>query len=111
MIGGTNLASRMNKQITLQSFTATSNSAGGYNTTWNIAATVWAEVKPISGREIFDADQIEDTESVIFTIRYIDNASTNMRIQFLSDYYNIRSIINVGLKNETLEIYGERMDV
>lgn len=105
-----NLASRLNKRIDLQAFTATANGAGGFTTVWNTAATVWAEVKPAGGREIFAGDMVEDVESVIFTIRYMDGISPNMRISFNGNYYNIRSVINTGLKNIMLEIMGERMD-
>jgi len=106
-----NLASRMNKQITIQSPTMTANGAGGFATSWNTFATVWAEITQATGKEIFDADHVEEVQNVIFTIRYLDGITPAMRIQFCSDYYNIRSIINAGLKNEMLEIVGERMDI
>src|SRR5271168_1339245 len=99
MSGILNLASRMNQQIIIQSPTMTANGAGGFSTSWNTFATVWAEVIPVTGREIFDSDHVEEVQSVTFTIRYLDGVTPEMRIELCSDYYNIRSIINSGLKN------------
>ncbi len=110
MSGILNLASRMNRQITIESPTMTANGAGGFTTSWNTFATVWAEVVPATGREIFDSDHMEEVQYATFTIRYLDGVTPTMRISFSGDYYNIRSIINSGLKNEMLEILGEKMD-
>jgi SPP1 family predicted phage head-tail adaptor len=106
-----NLASRMTKQINLQSVATTANTAGGFTSAWTTFATVWAEVAPVRGSEIFDSDQVEDVEYITFTIRYMDGVTPAMRIEFCGNYYNIRSIINPSLKNEMLEILGERTNI
>ena len=43
----------LRKQVTVQAEGQTPDGAGGYTLAWTNVATVWAEIKPVTGREIF----------------------------------------------------------
>lgn len=50
---------KLRHRITLQRQINAQNDYGAVVTTWQGIATVWAEIKPISGREYFEASQVQ----------------------------------------------------
>ena len=64
---------RFDKRITLQSRSATLDAYGQQIDSWSDIATVWANVKPIGGREKLKAIQVDSILSHTVAIRY--NAS------------------------------------
>lgn len=61
---------RLNQRITVQQRTATLDSYGQELNTWNDVATVWANVKPISGREKMRGMAIESQLTHTVAVRY-----------------------------------------
>ncbi len=102
-----NLASRLNKRIEIQALTETPDGGGGYTSTWNTTTTVWAEIKPLRGREIFESLQVQKEASFTFTIRYKLGVTTKMRIKYGSRVFNIRAVINPDEHGELLELLAE----
>ena len=102
-----NLSSRLNKIVVIEETTETPDTAGGFTESWSTKTAIWAEIRPISGREIMKAEQITDTVTHIITTRYIDGITPKMRIKYNSRYFNIRYVINVLEKSEMLEMLVE----
>lgn len=69
-------AGRMRHQVVLQSPTGSRDSVGERTTTWTDVATVWANIRPLTGREQFLASQREASTSHIVEIRYSTDVST-----------------------------------
>lgn len=61
---------KFDKRITLQSRSATLDDYGQQINSWSDIATVWANVKPISGREKLRSMAIESTLTHTVAIRY-----------------------------------------
>ena len=66
--------------------------------------TVWAAVSNLNGREFFAAAQVNQENTVKFTIRYMLGLEESMRIIFQSKTYNITAIDNIKYKNRYIEI-------
>ncbi len=101
------LASRLKHRIDIEQPVEVADGGGGFTTSWQNFTTIWAEVKPLRGREVFDDDQIQDIKNFRITIRYMDNITTRMRIMFDERYFNIRAVINPDEGAESLELLCE----
>lgn len=61
---------RLNKRITVQRRSATKDDYGQEQNSWSAVATVWANIKPIGGREKLRAMAIESELSHTIAVRY-----------------------------------------
>lgn len=96
-------AGRMDRRITIQHVTETQNDYGEAEENWKNFVTCWAEVKPVRGKEFFEADQINARIDTIFRIRWADGISPKMRIIYNEQIYNIYSLVELG-RRDGLEI-------
>jgi len=76
----------------------------GFVVTWQTVCEVWASVDPLSGREYFYAQQIQNTISHRIRIRYRADITEAMRIKHAGRYFSIESIIDMGERREFLEL-------
>lgn len=90
--------------ITLQRQINAQNDYGAVVTTWQDIATVWAEIKPISGREYFEASQVQSEVTTQIWIRYRDGIEPTMRVAHNGKQYEIVSILNYQGLNKTLQL-------
>ena len=94
----------MRHRITFQKLLDKQDEYGESNE-WEDVKIVWADVRPLSGKQFFQAKQINAEISHSIFIRYQDGIKTNMRIKFKDRYFEILYIINVEEKNKYLKIY------
>jgi SPP1 family predicted phage head-tail adaptor len=98
---------KLNKRITIQEQNRTPDGGGGFSVVWqSIAAnpSVYASVVPLSGGEVLSMRQLENTVTHRVMIRYRSDITTAMRILNGTEVYDIKSIINIGGRNEYIEI-------
>lgn len=94
----------LDKRITLQSVTQTSDGMGGYVDVWADVATVWAALWPVSAAEAVKAQANTMTATHRIVIRYRSGVSAAWRVKYGTRYFTIYSIINPSERNETLEL-------
>lgn len=94
----------MSHRITLQKLSSTTNDNGFEVEDWIDVRTVWASVSNLYGKEYFEAAATQEQKTVKFTIRYIQNLDTSMRIMFKGKTYNITFIDNIKYQNKFIEI-------
>lgn len=75
--------------------------------TWVAAATVWASVEPIAGREYFQAAAVQAQHQVRFTMRYRNDITPDMRLQYDGQDYEIKAILDLGGRRTWLQVMGE----
>ena len=75
-------SNRMDRRITIESFTTTTNSFNEQVKSWSAFATVWAEFKPRRMSEAFEAARTVATRQAMFTIRWLSGLNETMRIVF-----------------------------
>src|SRR5690554_3647268 len=91
-------------RITLQKPVTVVNLNGFEETAWEDFKTVWVAVSNLHGREYFAAVAVQAENTVKFTIRYLPNLDTTMRISFRDKTYNITAIDNIKYQNRFIEI-------
>lgn len=75
--------------------------------TWVDIRTVWASVSNLSGREFYAAAAVQAENTVKFTVRYVPDVDTSVKILFRGNQYNITAIDNIKYKNEYMEIKAQ----
>lgn len=90
-----NSIGQMRYQVKLQSPTNTTDTGGGIAQTWALVANLWANIKPISGRETFRQGQIQDSTTHEVYIRYRTDIYTKYRILYGTRSFNIKHIKNM----------------
>jgi len=76
---------------------------------WDVVATLWASVDPVSGRELMTAQQTQSEITHRIRCRYRAGIETAQRILFDGRAFDIQSAINpreVGASLEILAIEG-----
>ena len=85
---------RFTKRISVHSYTAVSDGAGGNTTSESLTATVWAELKTMSTKQLIDIGYTDATLAVKVTVRKpntFDYKTPNMAIKYNSVAYTIVS--------------------
>ena len=100
-------AGALGQRITLQQRTVAQDPTGGQLAIWTDVATVWAEVVPLSGRELIAAQAVASETSHQITLRWQPafadaKAVTAMRVVMNGRYFNISAAINEDERNRTL---------
>lgn len=91
-------------RITIQKPTTGINENGFEVETWDDYRTVWAAVSNLHGREYFAAAAVQAENTVKFTVRYLPDIDTTMRICFRDKTYDIAAIDNIKYQNRFMEI-------
>lgn len=98
----------LNRRISIERKTLTADALGGFTEIWQPLAQPWANIKPMSGREIIHADKIDAVAVSRFIIRHNPNLREDDRVLYRGNYYNIRSLVNIDEQYEYTEITAER---
>jgi len=92
-------AGELNRQVKIQSRTVAADATGDAVQTWADVATVWAKLSPLSGRELFQAQQVQTdvTHRVLLRHRPDVALSTAHRLVTVegSRVLEIASVVNV----------------
>lgn len=64
-----------------------------------------ASIKPSHGREYYEAKQVSNAENVVITIRYRNNIYQSDIVEYKNHSYEIQSVVNPEMMNESLELY------
>lgn len=95
---------KLRHRVTLQQQINDQNDYGASVTQWQDVATVWAEIKPISGREYFSAQQVQSEVSTLIWIRYRTGIEPTMRVIHKGKHYEIVSALNYQGVNKSLQL-------
>ena len=81
--------SDLRHRITFQEPVETPDGYKGHTVAWQNVITVWAQVKPLSGREYFYAHQIKNVVSHRIRVRYRSDVNEKMRVRFGSRFFSV----------------------
>ena len=71
---------------------------------WNDICTTWANIRPIAGKEYFQAETINSELTHKIISRYKKEITPDMRVVYQNRIFYIQSIINDYEKNITLQL-------
>lgn len=95
---------KLRHRITIQKQVNETNDYGAVVTKWRTLATVWADVRPISGREYFSAQQVQSEITTQIWLRHLDGVLPTMRVKFGSRTLEIVSVLNTQERNISLQL-------
>lgn len=95
---------KLRHRVTLQKQINAPNDYGATVTKWRDIATVWAEIKPLSGREYFSAQQVQSEVTTQIWLRYRDDVKPTMRVNHNGKHYEILSVLNTNGWNTSLQL-------
>lgn len=105
-------AGRYDQRVTIQNLTETQDVSGEPIQSWSDQIETWAMVMPQKGIETFQRSQTLSKAMYIFRIRFNTGITITEkhRLVYLSDNYDIESIVRAGRRaNEYWEILGKRV--
>ena len=106
---------RLRHRITVERQTGAAQDAyGGAVEDWTTLAARWAEIRPVNGREGFDADQPRGEVSHEIWLRYgadIADLSSADRITKGSRIFDIEAVRNIGERNRDLVVLAKERHV
>ena len=107
---GADFASSANTRISIQSAATTEDAYGGRSETWTELFSVWAEVEPTTGREIYVSARLQSRVDAKITIRYqaaLSDTATTAKYRAVngSRIYNIKAVKNLDddMKREGMD--------
>jgi len=86
-------AGELNRHITIQEKTSTSD---GYNEeieTWSDLCTIWAGVAEIGSKEAYQMQKLFTETSAVFKIRYTERVNNLHRIKYRNRTFDILGIL------------------
>jgi len=99
---------KLRNKIELQSYTSAADTIGQPIKTYSTYSTVWAYIRPMSGRELMNAQQPIGEVTHQVTIRYDSSVSVDDRIRYYDNvkkayrYFDINYVGNRDEKDVTL---------
>lgn len=95
---------KLRHRITIQEYTVSQDSYGAGIESWADRATAYASVSPISGKELYTAQQLHAEVTTKITMRYMDGITPKMRVFFNSRSFEILSVLNFEERNVELNL-------
>lgn len=97
-------AGQLDRRITIQTFSESTDSFGQEVKSYSTLASVWANVTEKVGSEGEDGDMIAATKRVEFIIRYRTDVNEQMRISYNSNIYKIQAIQSADARKAFLKL-------
>jgi len=94
---------KLRNRITIQKPDDAASGWGGA-TTYSTYATVWASIKPITGKETLALRQDVGEVTHLVTCRYLANVTPSMRISFQGKYYDILFVKDIDTRHHELQM-------
>lgn len=97
-------AGKLRHKVCLQSCSTSKDSYGEDIKTWTSFATAWAAIEPLTGRELFMAQQVSAETTIRITIRHNSTVAEAHRVVFGTRTFEIDAVLNPAEKNKYLEL-------
>jgi len=97
----------LDQRVTLESATLAGDGAGGATQSWAAYATVWAKVRPMTGRERMHAERQEASADYLVVIRRRSDVLEKHRVGWRGRYLNVRFVREAGPRKAYLVLEAE----
>ena len=96
----TQAAGRLRHRIAIQSESNVRDAMGGVTKGHSTVTTVWGSIRPISGRELVAAQQVDSRVTHEITIRYYSALDPLHRLLYDSRVFRIESVRNIDERDK-----------
>lgn len=103
-----NTASRLKHRITIQEISNKKNTFGEVVGQVTDIQTVWAEIRPVTGKSFFSSKQINSEITHQITIRYTYVKPSHI-IKFNDRKFEVLYVMNLNESNELLQIMAKEL--
>jgi len=97
-------AGDLRHRITIQENQPVKDAEGIVQDNWVDIATVWAAIKPLSGRELLAAQAVQSETTGTIEIRYRAGITPSQRAVFGSRIFEILAVLNIEERNRELRL-------
>lgn len=96
----------MRDRITIQSPSTTRDATGGVTDAWTDVVTIWANVDPLTGRELEEAQKQWGEVTYQIDIRYYAGLDSTMRVLDIRSgaYYDIRAVLDLNHRRRKIQL-------
>ncbi len=98
-------AGQLRHRVTIQAKAIGTDAYGGPTETWtDVPPDIWADVEPLHGRELTNAQAVFAETTTKITMRYRAGVIPANRIVFEGRHYNIQAIVDTDMRHRELVI-------
>lgn len=97
-------AGELDRRIKLQARSTTKTDSGTELLTWTDVATVWANIQPLSGRELVGADAVNAELTHLILIRYRQGVTARMRAIYGTRIFDINAVVEPQMAHVSLQL-------
>jgi len=97
-------AGKLRHRVTFQQLTEQKDTHGAGKNTWVDVCTVYARIRPLTGRSLFAAQQNHSEVTGMIDIRYDARITAKMRAVFEGKIYSIHAVIDPELRHKELNL-------
>ena len=76
---------------------------------WNDVCTCWANIRPLAGKEFYEAETINSDLTHRIRLRYRKDITPDMRAVYRGRIFSIQSVINDYEKNVSLQLMCRKL--
>ena len=95
---------KMRERVEIQHALETQGDGGEVARSWVCLSTRWAQVVPVSAREVFAADKTEAVSTHRMVLRYTANVTTKNRIKWGNRIFGIDAVIDINARERFIEL-------
>lgn len=96
--------SKLHHRIQLQQAATVTDDYNTESFIWSDLAEVWADIKPLSGRELESAQRIHEDTTHSVKIRYRKNVTGKLRFLYKGRVFHVVGVINENEANRWLNL-------
>lgn len=85
-------AAALDQRVTFLREVTTPDGMGGSTVTWAEIATVWADVRPMSGREREQSQRLDAQSNYVITIRNRSDVDETSVVEWRGERFNVRFV-------------------
>ena len=85
----------MRHRVHIQRRTTSQDDFGGFDQNWQTEAERWGELSPLSGREFWNAQQVQSNVTHRVRLRYFEGLSTQHRLRIDDRDFEVSSVVNL----------------
>lgn len=100
---------KLRHRLRLEAPSRSGSDGGGATISWQAVATIWAEILPTTGREVFVADGLSARVTHEVRLRYRADVSPQMRFAASDRVFDIRAVRDVDGRKRWLSCLCEEI--